>query len=146
MNRAFAAIVVGLSLYLTGAAAAAAETEERAEDCSSVARFYALMLQGEKLIDQGSEEEGESLFIRAKQVRMSERQRSIQRHIRSSITDESYLKIYRTCWDGYWNLTATSNRHDARPGGGAPTLNPQACQCPVEEEDLCESESENFDS
>lgn len=145
MNRAFAAIAVGLSLYLAGAAASAAETEERAEDCSNVAQFYALMLQGEKLIAQGSEAEGESLFIRAKRVRMSERQRGIQRHIRSSITNGTYLNIYRTCWDGYWNLTAMPRRRDALPGVGTPTLNDQACLCPAEE-DLCESEPENFDS
>ena len=77
---------------------------------------------------------------------MSERQRSIQRNIRSSITDESYLKIYRTCWNGYWNLTAMPKRHDALPGSESPTLGGQACQCPVEEEDLCETGPENFDS
>ncbi|MEE9254390.1 MAG: hypothetical protein V3U43_05620 [Pseudomonadales bacterium] len=153
MNRAFAAIAVGLSLCLVAAAASAVgaatstpEIDQRAQDCSSVAQFYALMLQGEKAIAQGSEADGESLFIRAKRLPLNERQRSIQRYIRSSITppDESYLRIYRTCWDGYWNLTAHSNRHDALPGPNGATLNAEACQCPVET--LCDSESPNFDS
>lgn len=149
MNRALAAIVVGLSLYLTATASAASTPEtERAQDCASVAQFYALMLQGERRIAQGSEDEGESLFIRAKRLPLNQRQRSIQRHIRSSITpsDGSYLHIYRTCWDGYWNLTALSDHHDALPT--VPTLNGDTCRCPVASpvETLCDSESPNFDS
>lgn len=151
MNRAFIAIAVGLSLYLVTASASAAteavpgagrqsDTGQRATDCANVARFYALMLQGQKLIGEGQEPQAESFITRAKQLPLNERQRAIQRDIRSSIAapDRSYLQIYRACWNGYYNLTA---RHDA-PHGDVRTPDGR-CRC---EEQLCDTETPNFDS
>jgi hypothetical protein len=144
MNRALTTIAVGLLLYLTGAAASPAETratQERADDCSSVARFQALVLQGEKLIAEGSESQGESVFTRAKRLRLSERQRTIERGLRASLDpeDETYLEIYRTCWDDYWYLTTVQRSHDPRSGA-----NGGACYCPPD--DLCEWDAEGFGS
>ncbi len=141
-----ALIMVGVLVFLfTSSAEAAEEIDPRIVNCPSVAQFYALMFQGEDLIRQEKEERGESFIARAKQIYLDKQQQRLQRYIRSSITDETYLQIYRTCWNKYWNLMARPEPILIRSEPQIPSLgSQQVCICPMDEETLCEDE--NFDS
>lgn len=128
------------------AAEAAEEIDPRIVNCPNVAQFYALMFQGEDLILQEREEKGESFITRAKQIYLDKQQQRLQRYIRSSITDETYLQIYRTCWNEYWNLMAQAEPILIRSEPEVPTLGGQVCMCPMDEDEETLCEDENFDS
>lgn len=137
--------MVGILVFsFTSSAEAAEEIDPRIGNCSSVAQFYALLFQGEDLILQEREEKGESFIIRAKQIQLDKQQQRLQRYIRSSITNETYLQIYRICWNDYWNLMARSEPIPIRSEPQIPLLGGQVCICPMDEETFCEDE--NFDS
>lgn len=147
-----ALIMVGVLVFSFTSSAEAMEGEKEATEeinprianCPGVAQFYALMFQGEDLILQKKEERGESFIIRAKQIRLDKKQQRLQRYIRSSITNETYLQIYKICWDKYWNLMAHPEPTLIRSEPQIPSLGNQVCICPMDEVTLCEDE--NFDS